>query len=577
MSGQFRGDFTVDRFAPFKHYVRVLMQQGRVQLDSDWNEQAAILLHSLRSLARDVIGPSGAAGRGFLLSALKDSAGNALGDFVIERGDFYVDGWLCELNKTSLPLVLGPNFDQAFVPSEQIEGVDLIPPQPARSQPQYVSVFNATAPGLAPIVFPISAGYDGKVALTGGDFSGMRQGPRISLATTYLTQPDLPAPPFSDFKSGPYLAYLDVWERHVSAAEDDSIVEVALGGPDTASRSKVVAQVKLTNTTPDDRPIPTFQSPEEARKDLQAIWPEWVSLWQPPNRGWLLAQTTPQPATNTNVCMIAPSAQYRGQENQLYRVEIHTGSGGVDATGKVIPPTFKWSRENGSVVFSVGNVTVSSGTGPLTSQVQLASLGRDARSGLKVGDWVEFVNDDSTLMNWTFPLLQVQAVNPANTAVTLAGAIDSSLLPDPRKGPKHPLLRRWDQKQVDPANTNVQWSSADNAIQIVEASGNPAAPWIDLENGIQIQFQPAPGPTAAGAAAVLANGYRRGDYWLIPARTANGGELLWPTDASGNAVACAPHGVTHHYAPLAVVIADATGRIVNPPLDLRSVIQPIAV
>src|SRR5215469_6883141 len=121
MSGQFRGDFTIDRFAPFKHYVRVLMQQGRVQLDSDWNEQAAILLHSLRRLGKDVIGSSGAVGRAFLLSPLKDSAGNGLSDFLIGRGDFYVDGWLCELNATSLPVVLGPNFDEVFVPSEQIE------------------------------------------------------------------------------------------------------------------------------------------------------------------------------------------------------------------------------------------------------------------------------------------------------------------------------------------------------------------------------------------------------------------------------------------------------------------------
>ena len=40
-----KGDFTRNTFDPDKHFLRVLMQQGRVQLDSDWNEQAAILLH----------------------------------------------------------------------------------------------------------------------------------------------------------------------------------------------------------------------------------------------------------------------------------------------------------------------------------------------------------------------------------------------------------------------------------------------------------------------------------------------------------------------------------------------------
>jgi hypothetical protein len=52
-----KGDFTRNTFDPRKHFTRVLMQQGRVQLDADWNEQAAILLYYLQSLAADLIGP----------------------------------------------------------------------------------------------------------------------------------------------------------------------------------------------------------------------------------------------------------------------------------------------------------------------------------------------------------------------------------------------------------------------------------------------------------------------------------------------------------------------------------------
>ena len=37
-----KGDFTRDLFDPTKHYSGVLMQQGRVQLDADWNEQGSI-------------------------------------------------------------------------------------------------------------------------------------------------------------------------------------------------------------------------------------------------------------------------------------------------------------------------------------------------------------------------------------------------------------------------------------------------------------------------------------------------------------------------------------------------------
>ena len=54
--GDYRGDFTRDTFAPLRHFTRVLMQQGRVQLDADWNEQVSILLHLTRTLAADLLG-----------------------------------------------------------------------------------------------------------------------------------------------------------------------------------------------------------------------------------------------------------------------------------------------------------------------------------------------------------------------------------------------------------------------------------------------------------------------------------------------------------------------------------------
>ena len=37
-----KGDFTRFSFDPAKHYSGVRMQQGRVQLDADWNEQQSI-------------------------------------------------------------------------------------------------------------------------------------------------------------------------------------------------------------------------------------------------------------------------------------------------------------------------------------------------------------------------------------------------------------------------------------------------------------------------------------------------------------------------------------------------------
>ena len=99
-----KADLTRNSFDPIKHFARVLMQQGRVQLDADWNEQAAILLHLLRRLAADQFDPAFPArlGGGFrILPLMTTTQPNGLNlDFGIEPGRFYVDGILCELEAT---------------------------------------------------------------------------------------------------------------------------------------------------------------------------------------------------------------------------------------------------------------------------------------------------------------------------------------------------------------------------------------------------------------------------------------------------------------------------------------------
>jgi hypothetical protein len=45
--------------------------------------------------------------------------------------------------------------------------------------------------------------------------------------------------------------------------------------------------------------------------------------------------------------------------------------------------------------------------------------------------------------------------------------------------------------------------------------------------------------------------YRTGDYWLIPARVATN-DIEWPSVTEG----VLPHGIEHHYAPLAILTKD---------------------
>lgn len=87
-------DITRDTFCKSKHYRMVNMQQGRVQVDADWNEQNNIQFHYEKEYLKDLIGKTGtlAKDNGFAIS-LSGS------EFQIAKGHYYVDGILCENEK----------------------------------------------------------------------------------------------------------------------------------------------------------------------------------------------------------------------------------------------------------------------------------------------------------------------------------------------------------------------------------------------------------------------------------------------------------------------------------------------
>jgi len=344
-----KGDFTRSTFNPTNHYSGVRMQQGRVQLDADWNEQIDIAAYHSATQAIDVIGPCGApkVGGGFAISAV-DAAGI---DFTLSAGRFYVDGILCEA-----------------------------------SEP---------------------------------------------LAFSYLGQPDLPTPPALTPVDGQTdLIYLDVWQRHITAIEDPSIREVALGGPDTATRTRTVWQVKVaTNVGAGD--CTTFQG------------------WQPPTSDGQLTTSTNPSAPSTDPCLINPAGGFRGRENRLYRVEIHDGS----ASGA---PTFKWSRDNGAVAFAVQEFV----TGEPT-KVKVASLGRDEVLALRIGDWVEVADDASDLAGTPGVLAEIVDIQAELRILTLSKPLVNFA------ANRHAKVRRWDQKS--------------DALLV-------AAGPLALEDGIEISF-----------------------------------------------------------------------------------------
>ncbi len=208
------------------------------------------------------------------------------------------------------------------------------------------------------------------------------------------------------------------------------------------------------------------------------------------------------------------SSLSRSSKNQLYRIEVHRSGTAWDGTeidgkpaGNVMDAaTFKWPRDNGSIVFPI---LQQSG-----SVVTLQSIGRDQYTGLDKGDWVEIMDDGIELRGEPGILVQIEEiVDPIEMTIRLKlpDGVDPNSNPDFRwpnydaESQIHPLLRRWDQG----ARKDLKLS--EGAILISEGQD------IEIERGLQVRFQLETGGE-----------FHTGDYWLIPARVATG-KIEWPS------------------------------------------------
>ena len=283
--------------------------------------------------------------------------------------------------------------------------------------------------------------------------------------------------------------YLQAWQRLVTALDDPCLREPALGQADTTARLQTAWRVVA-------RPVQL-----DVLKTPGPFCPLMTGDQPAPSTGTLTVTT----AAGTDCgCEPVAAAGYQGIENQLYRVEIQTG--GDQGTA-----TFKWSRENGSVVAAVTGVT--------GATVQVDSLGPDANLGFEAGQWVELTDDTLTFglaPNTPGTLYQIQATDKDSLTVTLTAPVTGI---DPARSAR---MRRWD--QAGPAATSAGVPLA-------------AAPAVTaLENGIQVSFGPGT--------------YQAGDYWTFPARTATG-TVEWPPCGSDGQPAQPPSSVVVHEAPLA--------------------------
>jgi hypothetical protein len=294
---------------------------------------------------------------------------------------------------------------------------------------------------------------------------------------------------------------LEVWQRLVTALDDPCLVEPALGQADTTARLQTVWRVVGAISESPSKLETNPASPiAKLAPCCQALYQDG-SLTHSGRMG-----ASPAQAGGDCGCQPLAAAGYQGLENQLYRVEIHTG-------GDITSATFKWSRENGSVVAAV--TAVAAGSPVIT----VSTLGNDTNLGFQPGQWVELSDDTyqfGSVPNQPGLLFQIQGTNPATMQVTMTTpvfGIDTT---------RNARMRRWDQSGASAGSFGIPVSSTP----------------VPLENGIQVDFR--------------AGQFQPGDYWTIPARTANG-QIAWPPCGSDDDHFQAAGYMRVYRAPLACV------------------------
>jgi hypothetical protein len=310
-----------DSFDPARKWRGLVAQQGRVTLEADWNEAAAIQAQSDRLSELDVIGPLGSPHGGYGVTADGSGSppssppGSGWGPLTVGQGTVYVGGTRLDLDQDC-----------------QLDGTP---------QPDWLDQSTSTV-WLAPEAAPSSA----------------------------PTSP--PAAPNE-------LVYLLAVEQEVSALEVPELADVALGGPDTMQRLRVLQRFVRW---------PTFSA------DCTLAWAEVQAAWQTIglnfDRTTMLLGSAAQLEVSfdpvqpsTSACEPAATGGYLGPENQMIRVQVAS----VDPDTGV--PTIVWGFDNATFLYQLS----AAGSGSSGFVLTFAKNPVDNYHYPQAGQAVEFLRD----------------------------------------------------------------------------------------------------------------------------------------------------------------------------------------
>lgn len=248
--------------------------------------------------------------------------------------------------------------------------------------------------------------------------------------------PSIPSPP-EDLDE---LVYLLLREQEVGAVEDPALLDVALGGPDTAERLRIVQRVvrlPFDGTTC-----------AQGLADLNAYWEGFglnLDAATMRLRSGALLQVSFQQEPSTSPCEPVAQGGYLGAQNQLIRVQVARVDQGV--------PTLVWGFDDAYFMYRFTYTAANVDTGAGTTTITLDSVPVDtyhqpaAKQAVEVLQSAAQITDTDYIAATTGLVTQVTddgAYDPNSGQVVIA----SAALPLPvdagsRPGPTPLFLRVW--------------------------------------------------------------------------------------------------------------------------------------
>jgi hypothetical protein len=334
-----------------------------------------------------------------------------------------------------------------------------------------------------------------------------------------------------------YIVYADVWNRGITHLEDPGIREVALGGPDTATKLQTVCQIKLKELKEITDKVNLQNKIRVAEQEIKKMNEGQTGRINViDSYGSALSSSSSSEITNG------------ASGNHLYRIQIHD-SGESKANSSA---TFKWSKDNASVAFAIKEVS--------EDKVVLEQGSRSLLNVFRIGDFIEIIDDMDELSEQ--PRGQLRRITHIDVKDTKTLYWNSKLNSDQLeiKDLHDPIRTETGRYRPELHPKVILWDGIKyvNTIKKEEEEGGPSSDgsisldgFSESDGRIKIKFEPGI--------------FRSGDYWIFTTRSNGGIELLKSAE---------PMGPKHHFAPLAIIKREI-GKEIEIVEDLRHTFSPL--